>query len=516
MPRIGSVHALWPCLRTVVTLVLLGFATALALGPRISSDPVAPQDEGLLLTFPDLVLRGYVPYEDFSSVYGPAGIYIIAAVFCVFGKTVLVERLVGLVYQYVIVAICYALGKEVSWLTGFLAAITSLAMIVLFPISGAYSMFGALVFTLVALYCAHRSCSERERAGPADLLAIAAGALSGLIFWFRPEVGALGTVSALIALDPTKIHQLKRFLIGLLPPICAGGVFVLAIGPTQVFDSVILDPLRNGPGRTLPLQLSPLFFVLCASVSINVILGFVVNNKRYATSLVWLVRAIAILSAGLAPLALQRADVWHLTYTGAAVVALSVVSLGVIFSKHAALWPRSQVVCVLLSIVCLVAINLTTTTKSYRALTGQFSLNGRSVPAMHFEGHDDSPDQLNGLLRDIDRASRTGERLFVGPADLRFSNYNDTFIYFLLPKLTPASRYLEMGPGQANRQSSGLAEEIASADWLILTTRYELWNEPNASMEAGSAMPNEIVRLRFCRLADYGAWRLLRRCQASS
>lgn len=515
MPRIGSVHSLWPCLRTVATLVLLGFATALALGPRISSDPVAPQDEGLLLTFPDLVLRGFVPYEDFSSVYGPAGIYIIAAVFSVFGKTVLVERLVGLVYQYVIVAICYALGKEVSWLTGFLAAITSLAMIALFPLSGAYSMFGALAFTLAALYCAHRSCRERERADQAHWWTVAAGALSGLTFWFRPEIGALGTVSALVALDPRAIRQLKRFIIGMLPPICAGGVFVVAIGPTQVFDSVILDPLRNGPGRTLPLQLSPLLLVLCASIAINVVLGFVVNYRRYPTSLVWLARAIAILSVGLLPLALQRADVWHLTYTGAAVVALSLVSLGIVFAKRAASSPRAQFACVLISLVCLVALNLTSTTRSYRALTGQFSLAGRNVPA-YFEGQNDSPNLLNQLLQDIDRASRSGERLFVGPTDLRFSNYNDTFIYFLLPKLTPASRYLEMGPGQANRQNSGLAEEIASADWLILTTRYERWNEPNASMEAGSAIPNEIVQLRFCRLADYGAWRLLRRCQASS
>ena len=37
--------------------------------------------------------------------------------------------------------------------------------------------------------------------------------------------------------------------------------------------------------------------------------------------------------------------------------------------------------------------------------------------------------------------------LFVGPEDLRRTFYSDTFLYFLLPRFTPGSFYLEMDPG---------------------------------------------------------------------
>jgi hypothetical protein len=51
------------------------------------------------------------------------------------------------------------------------------------------------------------------------------------------------------------------------------------------------------------------------------------------------------------------------------------------------------------------------------------------------------------LLDRIERIAAPGDRLFVGPADLRRTNYNDTFLYHLLPQLRAATYFLEMNPG---------------------------------------------------------------------
>ena len=110
------------------------------------------------------------------------------------------------------------------------------------------------------------------------------------------------------------------------------------------------------------------------------------------------------------------------------------------------------------------------------------------------------------------RRSRSGQSLFVGPSDLRFTNYDDTYIYYLLPKLRPASFYMELNPQTANLPGSGLASDIRNTDWLILTSRYE-GLEPNSSQRPGSPLPNQVVRRDFCLRLSSGQYALLQRCR---
>ena len=101
----------------------------------------------------------------------------------------------------------------------------------------------------------------------------------------------------------------------------------------------------------------------------------------------------------------------------------------------------------------------------------------------------------------------------MGPADLSRTNYGDTFLYFLLPDLVPASRHLEMNPGLANRHGGGLAASLASADLLVLTDRFDGWAEPNNSTRPGDPTPGAVVDERFCDVGGTRTWRLLTPCQ---
>jgi hypothetical protein len=68
----------------------------------------------------------------------------------------------------------------------------------------------------------------------------------------------------------------------------------------------------------------------------------------------------------------------------------------------------------------------------------------------------------------------------------------------MFPELEPATYFIEMDPGLANAEDSGLAEDVASADFVILTGLWAGWMEPNDSMEFGSDAPNRVLAEQFC------------------
>jgi hypothetical protein len=109
------------------------------------------------------------------------------------------------------------------------------------------------------------------------------------------------------------------------------------------------------------------------------------------------------------------------------------------------------------------------------------------------------------MLEEIGPQIESGERVFVGTADLRKTPYSDAYLYYLLPDATPGTRYIEMDPGMANAPDSGLADEVAGSDWLILSHVWDAWDEPNDSRINGPNEPNEVVARDFCLVGHYGA-----------
>jgi len=77
---------------------------------------------------------------------------------------------------------------------------------------------------------------------------------------------------------------------------------------------------------------------------------------------------------------------------------------------------------------------------------------------------------------------------------------------------------MEMDPGLANAADSPLADELATADWVILTRLWEGWYEPNSSQDFGPDAPNQVIREQFCEVGSWedGLVRLVRRCDATT
>ena len=122
---------------------------------------------------------------------------------------------------------------------------------------------------------------------------------------------------------------------------------------------------------------------------------------------------------------------------------------------------------------------------------------------------------VQAAVDELDRLAEPGDRLLVGPSDLRRTWYSDVFIYWLFPELEPATYFIEMDPGLANAEGSSLADDVASADFVILTGLWDGWLEPNSSMDFGSDEPNQVLAERFCVVGNYtdGQAVLYRRCR---
>jgi hypothetical protein len=232
--------------------------------------------------------------------------------------------------------------------------------------------------------------------------------------------------------------------------------------------------------------------------------------------------AVAGFSVGILPQMLQRADGTHLAWVSCVAMAFLPVAVLEVVRARRPRWPTRTVGVVtagaLLAVVALVIPNYTVRGYTDYALQSvgrhrlaqEISHRGRSW----YAGYKSDAAPTLSLLNTVERISKPGQRLFVGPQDLRKTPYSDAFFYYLLPQLTPATYYIEMDPGVANAKDSGLADELRKSDILILSSSWRDWSEPNDSRKFGPDEPNQVVRNQFCLVGTYGPhYQLYKRCK---
>lgn len=217
---------------------------------------VNPFDEGLILVGSDRVLSGAVPYRDFYAIYGPAQFYVLAALFKLFGPSVLVERLWDLLIRastglvvYLIIIRAWSRARAI-----IVAALTSL-WLSYFQNFG-YPIFPCLLFALLSLYCLIPVYE-----GKRGILPLAAsGICSGITILFRHDVGmatAVGNTFTLVLFHVTRDLDRSRQMRSLLFSISsyAGGIalvvlpvfalFVAAGAVHAVLVNLVLIPART-------------------------------------------------------------------------------------------------------------------------------------------------------------------------------------------------------------------------------------------------------------------------------
>jgi hypothetical protein len=500
-----------PVALIVLLVLLLGFSPGF-------ETPGGLMDEGMLLVYPELVQHGAVPYRDFETFYGPANPYFMAGVFSAFGTHIAVERAVGLLYRALILLAIFAIAKR--WGATIAACCMLLGGCMLLGTGvPAYAWMGAVACALWGLL----TMAGAQR--PARCFG--AGLLAGLSILFRPDIAPAIFLAALPFVFTAGMKRVALFACGgvvaLLPLV---GVTAVA-GTEQVLNNLFIFPvLHANAGRHLPIStvepyLVRLFALHALAAVVNVVAGLIAFRRREAEPGAAVFAAAALFAAGISHQAYQRLDEIHLLFSAFLTIALLPLSIlllvnffrrqDVAATQRIAIGSSVGVAALVLLVAAPVGENVAdgflSAVQTSPGRVGFVEESGRSFPV---------PSQnrariINKMLDKLDRMSKPGERLFVGPADMRRTNYCDTFIYHLMPKLRPATYFLEMNPFSANRPGSRLASDIATADWLVLNRAWDRWNEPNRSSQNGSEAPKDAVVKDFALVGEFGPYGLFHR-----
>ncbi len=499
-------------------------------------------EEGFMLVFPELLLKGKLPNKDFLHLYGPGSIDVLAGWYWLFGVRLEAERTFGLIQHLAIIFALFALARP--WGRWAAAAVAGLAVFfVLTPIGlTAMAWNGGLALALWSLVLAIRA-HHVTTARQTTRCLVGAGLLAGVALSYRPDlIVAIGVGVVWLV---WRRGWWRPFVAGLLAGLLPILVHVVLVGPATAFRGMVTDPVFHlRGGRHLPIppswghldgslqaiaetvppwwrvphlsaahSLFMWFFAMFAAAMGIAYLGWRWSRQAARAGgsgmRARVVLGVGLFSIGLLPQALQRPDSTHLAWVTCVSFPFLVV-VGVELLVRRGLPGRPAIVAAAAAMTVATLVVAPLFTFRYYLLHVRVAVGNVQTPfPVSRDGRrfylGDYPPYLatKGVIDDLDASSKPGERLFVGPGDLRRTWYADDFFYYLFPELPPATYFIEMDPGLANSVGSGMAGDLRSADWVILTHFWDGWREPNDSAEFGDDASNRVIADDFCLIQSY-------------
>ena len=551
-----------PAWQTLVVVALVAVVFALPMRALFRYQG-PPMEEGFMLVFPERILAGDVPHKDFLHLYGPGSLWALAGWYKALGVSLTAQRMFGMLQLAGIVVGIMALarpwGRKVMASSGILAVLLTTTAIGL----TALAWNGAVALLLASTWCglrARRWITDApdvppERTEPrSSRMLLVAGMLAGVALLFRPDVIVAVTLSGVAVLWGLGRSRWVRWATGAVPVLALYLVHLAWAGPVNAVRGMVIEPvfeLRGGrslprppswdtfdgalqkvallrpqpwalPSLESPQQAFVWFFLLPAATMFVLAVGW---WRVRAEPDAWRPRvllAVGMVGLGLLPQAFQRPDTTHLAWVSCVTLAFLPAALSEALSHLPV--PRARRLAPTITVVVVALLPLIViphfTARTYVDLVRQ-SANGTvfGYPVTYegrtfYLGAADIAPVAQRMLEEVGPQMSPGDRLFVGTADLRKTPYSDAYLYYLLPELTPGTRYIEMDPGMANAPNSGLADEVAASDWLILSHVWDAWDEPNDSRVLGPDEPNDVVRTRFCAVGDFAPYfEVYRRCE---
>jgi hypothetical protein len=168
-----------------------------------SYGPINLYDEGIILLGGQRVLHGDVPYRDFWVMYPPGSFFLNALLFSIFGEHALLNRVVDGLIRVAIVLLAYRILRSYS---SARSALFVSALVGVFLLYLGYPGFPVFPATLIALgivrlfICADERVGRTADRGGPDPLLFAAGALNGLMVYFRHDLAAYTFVAVVISI----------------------------------------------------------------------------------------------------------------------------------------------------------------------------------------------------------------------------------------------------------------------------------------------------------------------------
>ncbi len=500
-------------------------------------------EEGFMLVFPQRILHGDVPNVDFLHLYGPFSLHVLSGWYWLFGDTLESQRVFGLLQHLGIIFALYTIARAWGRRTAVISAVTT-TLLVLTPIGlSALAWEGGVALGLWSIVFGLRALHTEGRSR--RLALIGAGVLAGFALGYRPDlVLALAIAHGWLLWQGRGERTWRHAGIGLAVGLAPFAIHLLIAGIGPSVRGMFLEPVFDlRPGRELPRppsfgqidgalqavaegpadapwwklpalsanhQLFLWFFVVIIVAIAVPLIAWRLRNGSGGVNRHTVLLGASLFGLGMLPQALQRPDSTHLAWGSCVSFALLpcvivelVPRIAPRLTRHAWLVAGAAIA------VAMLVVNPFFTYRYYLLQTrvsvgnkpGGYVVT-RGDRRFYF-GNQALQSSSQAVIDDLDRLSQPGDRLLVGPADLSRTIYSDAVFYYLFPELTPATYFIEMDPGLADQEGSRLADDVKSADWLILTNFWTGWYEPNASSERGSDEPNQVVADHFCLVGNY-------------
>jgi hypothetical protein len=509
-------------------------------------------DEGLIVFGAVRVMNGDVPYHDFYANYGPAQFYVLAALFKIFGPSILIHRIWDTFVRAAIVMLVYAVFARMgNPRTGMIAAAATAIWLSAFGAYG-YPVFPCLLMSILSVYFVLDAyCGEA--AGRPLLLT---GGCIGVAGLFRHDVGAMAGiahVSALVLLSwkmrsttvvrlPKLIPAVSTIVVGtLLIAVPVWSAFIFA-SPAEVFRDLIVVPIETYTRmRSLPFPLlsalvadfarfkwdslidGALFMpAIVGLTGIAIALTFQRNSRdgRIAITTMDCARCGALLLVACFSL--------FFTLKGVVRVSLSHMALAIVPSLLTVclVWllaqgsRSAQVIAVALAVPTILT-SIGAAQRDYWSLMRNkgWAMNAANARGEHLAGAGMErlgPFRLDvqdlTAIRFVQERTAENERIFVGLSNHDRIFVNDVMFYFLSKRLS-ATKWHHFDPGvQTTREvQSEMVNELEAVKPKVIVLRSDWSNnrEPNgSSISSGVSILDDFIHSRYVLIATFGSIRI--------
>jgi len=302
-------------------LVFLAYIYLLA---QASTREILIYDEGFAVYGAYRVLEGEVPYKDFWTLYAPGQFYTLALIFKIFGPSVFVERVWGVLIRLLLSLVIYAIAAKLT--STRLAQIFWLIVVM---------VLGLSVFFLLNFL------SQRG-----SLWLLFSGLTAGVTALYRHDIGFYTVVAEMCVLAPflfinwvepqasaQKLWGVAKkmfpYLAGVSVPIISLALYLVSVVPLEelwwdlfVFPATILLKVRSLPYPSIVPEITWLGFerwirfyfpvLVYVSATVTLVALFARSGRaQYANIRLWGMMLLILLGSGFFVQAISRADSIH-------------------------------------------------------------------------------------------------------------------------------------------------------------------------------------------------------------
>lgn len=432
-------------------LIILFIITTIYYLPVINL-PLAPLDEAFILVSAEKILNGQIPHKDFSSEYPLGQTVTLAALFKVFGVTVMTERIYDLVIKSLL---SLSIFMIIRFLTSNITAIFGWVMALIWlqhSSMPAYPVYPSITLIFIGIYLLLLHMKEQR-----NYYVILSALFIVLATLFRHDLG--GYAAIVIAL----VLTLRRFsgeqswtplisfivssVLAVLPVII---YFYMHSAIGYLYNDLILMPLNMVKYQTLPYpslsRWNLPFYMFPLVVLTGAISSIFLLLRKKNDAIAYAVLLISLLGIFFFNQARWRSDMVHLIPVALTGILLAPVLLYTL-SKRLVLSRLSY------SVVCLMFIIIfgITLSKPVSVINMLLtSTNGYVIAPTNPDFERASYSKISPELKDtvayIKNNTAINDDIYVGVKNHDRFVFNDVIIYFLAQR-DSATRYHLLNPG---------------------------------------------------------------------